>query len=505
MSTPRRSSRRTRSVRFVLVAGVTVMAMFSSAFIALVDTSSASADTTTNLPTAPAGFTDQVVAVYQSEYSTAQAVGRAGGLMPVDQYQQQVAQLPSDQLAVLYSATQQNPEWVQIPALMQTVAAGLSSGTATAALQSATVGAAASSVHLMSAYTTASTGTTSATLLATPVAPFTPATCEDGPPSAAIFAMQIVIDVSQAVYNVAAAFLSAGIGVAVVGIVAAAVLLAAQIVHDVLTFLQTLSDDCNANNSSGYIANIDNSTTQAFNLTTSIETSIAQLHATGATTLTDVQNLQTSLVTVEQALQQSLDSDTRTLQSTIGSSAQGLTTQMQTIQTALQQNLVTIQAAQNTNNQQVITEIDKGTAAVQASVSASLTQILHEVDTTAVGLTNLVTQGNQQILNTLQANFATGQNEVNANLKLDIELALASGIPQDQFKLPVSMGGYLNSTPVGVQEVVNDDLHALQALKVTIQPSTVNLVNAGNAALTAGQYLSAFANFMKAYQAFDGA
>jgi hypothetical protein len=317
--------------------------------------------------------------------------------------------------------------------------------------------------------------------------------------------MQIIIDVSQAVYNVAAAFLGAGIGVAVVAIVAAAVLLAAQIVHDVLTFLQNLSDDCAANNMSGYVANIDNSTVQAFNLTTSIEASITKLHETGATTLTDVQNLQTSLTTVHQALQQSLANTTKSLQDTIGSSAQGVTTQLQTIQTSLQQNLATIQTLQSTNNAQVIAEVDKGTAAVQSTLSANLTQILHEVDTTALGLTTLVSKGNQQILNTLQSNFATGQSEYNANLKLDIELALASGIPQDQFKLPVSMGGYLNSTPVGVQEVVNDDLHALQALKVTIQPNIVAQVNAGNAALAAGQYLSAFSSFMKAYQAFDGA
>ena len=505
MGAPRGTRRHGRSVRFMLVAGVTALAVFSSAAVALVDTSSASANTTTDLPAAPAGFSDQVVAVYQSEYSTAQALGRGQALMPVTQYQQQVAQLPADQLAVLYAATQQNPEWVQIPALMQTVAAGLPSSGATANTASARSGS-TPAVQLMSSYTPdASPVGAIATLLSAPVGEFAPATCQDAPPSAAIFAMQIVIDVNQAVYNVAAAFLDAGIGVAIVAIVAASVLLAAQIVHDVLTFLQNLSDDCEANNAAGYVANIDNSTTQTFNLTTSIETAITKLHETGATTLTDVQNLQTSLTTVHQALQQSLDNTTKSLQSTIGSSTQGVTTQLQTIQTSLQQNLVTIQSLQNTNNQQVIAEINKGTAAVQSSISANLTQILHEVDTTALGLTTLVSKGNQQILNTLQSNFATGQNQYNSNLKLDIELALASGVPQDQIKLPVSMGGFLNSTPVGVQEVVNDDLHALQALKVTIQPSTVALVNAGNAALAAGQYLAAFANFMKAYQAFDGA
>jgi len=42
--------------------------------------------------------------------------------------------------------------------------------------------------------------------------------------------------------------------------VAAVVLTAVQIVHDVLVYLQTLENDCNSNNQSGYLANIDNTT-----------------------------------------------------------------------------------------------------------------------------------------------------------------------------------------------------------------------------------------------------
>jgi hypothetical protein len=52
---------------------------------------------------------------------------------------------------------------------------------------------------------------------------------------------------------------------------------------------------------------------------------------------------------------------------------------------------------------------------------------------------------------------------------------------------------------------VNDDIHALQSIGATIQPSVIANLNTANAAVSAGKWLSAFANFMKAYQAFAGA
>ena len=516
MSTTRRSWRRSRSARFVAIACVTVLAVFTSAVTALADTAPTATPTatSTDYPPAPAGFANQVVGVYQAEYTTAQALGRGQALMPVSQYGQQVAELGPNELAAMYYATQQVPEFAQIPALMQTIAAD--SGTGSVGTTAATRGSAGPSVQLMSTFTPVTSGASGAhdaTLVRTPVYQFTPSSCQDGPPSASIFAAQIVLDVGQGLYNILAAIQGgippigfiAKIILAISVVLSAILILAAAIAHDVLDFQKTLADECAANNSSGYIANIDNTTTQIFSLTTSIETSITDLYTTGAITLTDVQNLQTSLITVQQSLQQSLDTDTTTLQKTVGSATQGVTTQLQTLQTALQQNITAIQALQNTNNQQVIAEIDKGTATVQSSLSGSVTQALHEVDTTALGLTNLVSQGNQQILNTMLSNFTTGQNQYIAELKRRIERALGSGVPQIQFKLPASMGGFLNSVPVGVQTVVNDDLHALQALKVTIQPSIVAQVNAANSAVAAGQYLSAYASFAKAYQAFAGA
>jgi hypothetical protein len=519
MRSSRVRRRRSRSVRFVIVAGVTALAVFSAAATAFADTTTPSTDSTTttpavSYPAAPTGYADQVVGVYQAEYTTAQALGQSSALLPVSQYSQQIASLGPNELAAMYYATQQVPEFTQIPALMQTIAAN--SGTGTVGLTSATEGASASSTQLMAMYTPSpreAANTHVATLDRAPVYEFTPTTCQDGPPDASIFAAQIVLDVGQGLYNILTAIQGgipsigfiAKIVLAISVVLSAILILAAAIAHDVLSFQKTLADECAGNNSTGYIENIDNTTTQLFSLTTSIETNIADLSTTGATTLTDVQNLQTTLITVHQSLQQSLDSDTSTLQQTVGSSAQGITTQLQTIQTALQQNISAIQALQTTNNQQVVTEVDKGTAAVQAAVAGSVTQALHEIDTTAQGLTNLVSAGNQQILNAMQSNFTTTQNEYNAELKRRIERALGSGVAQVQFKLPASMGGFLNSTPVGVQEVVNDDLHALQALKVTIQPSIVSQVNAANSALAAGQYLSAYASFMKAYQAFAGA
>ena len=503
MSASRRSRWRGRSIRFGVVAIVTAIAVVTSGVAAVADDSSS----TSSLPPAPAGFTNQVVGVYQSEYAAAQTLGKADALQSVAQYQQQLAELSPDQLNVLYAATQENPQWNQIPTLMQTVAAEVA-GTPSVKLSSATTAPGAHQAQLMSAVTPdPSVAPQTAMLMDSPVGAFTPAHCDDGPPAGAIFAMLIVIDVAQGVYNVVISFLGIGpnTGLGAAAVVAAAVILAAAIVHDTLEYVKGLSEDCESNNQAGFVANIDNTTSQTYNLAASIATTVTNLEKTSDDTVTAVHNVQTSLVTIQQSLEQTLASDTQTLQTALGSSSQNVASSLQTVQTAIQTDITTIQAAENTNKQAMIAEVDKGVTSVQSTLSASLQQALHETDTTAQGLTALVTQGNQQIMNTLQSNFTTGQSEYNNDLKLDIEHALGSGQAVVQMKLPAASGGYLNSTPVGVMQVVNDDLHALQALKVTIQPNIVATVNAGNSAVAAGQWLTAFANFMKAYQSFAGA
>ena len=270
-------------------------------------------------------------------------------------------------------------------------------------------------------------------------------------------------------------------------------------------YLQTLAADCDKQNVDGFLENIDNTTVQTYSLVSTITNGITTLQTTANANLLGVQNIQTGLTSFQKSLQQTLNNDVQTLQTTTGNDVQTVQNLVQTIQIGLTQDLQTLQTAGAANTQLAINEVDKGTATVVAAASANLSQVLHEIDTDAQGISTLLTQTNQQVLNLVQSNFTTEQNEYQNNLKLAIERAMASSLPAGHYKLPVSMGGYLNSTPVGVQEVVNDDLHALQALKVTIQPSTVSLVNAGNTAVAAGKYLVAYSDFQKAYQAMAGA
>ena len=142
---------------------------------------------------------------------------------------------------------------------------------------------------------------------------------------------------------------------------------------------------------------------------------------------------------------------------------------------------------------------------MQSALSSALSKILSETDTTAAGLTTLVTQDNQQIMNTLQANFNTQQSQHNADLKISIENALGrwgSNVPPLQFTRPASQGGFLNSTPVGVQEVVTDDLNALTADGAKVTPAALTDFKNANAALAAGQYMTAYADYAICYEAF---
>lgn len=439
------------------------------------------------LEPAPSGFATTVVNVYQSEYAVAQQLGQGSGLPSVSAYQQQVSQLSQVQLAGLYNAVQQNPEWYQIPALMQTVSSSIP----------------ASSSPSVSAATSTSSGSSGDP----PVQRFVAASCPSSPTDAAIFALQIVIDVTTGVYDVAsvdASLPAAGLVAIAIGEVAATVLTAFTIAHDTLTYQQQLANDCSSNNQSNEIDNIDNTTYQTYSLLTTVASSVTQIQATGDTTQQDVQNVQSSLVTLQTNLTQTIASDTQAMQTTVGSDTQGLTSQLQTDLTGLQQDLTTIEGDESTLSQDVGT-LNNGTTTIQSSLSAALSKILNETDTDAAGLTTLVTQDNQQILNTLKSNFDTQQSQYEANLKLEIESGLAeygSIVPQVQFILPASQGGYLDSTPVGVQEVVTDDLHALQALGAKITNAALNAFNNANAALAAGDYVTAYEDFATAYEDF---
>jgi len=472
------------------------------------------------LQAAPQDFANTVVNVYQSEYSVDQQLGQASALEPASQYQQSLSQLTPMQLAELYAATQQTPGWAQIPSLMQTIASGIppsGSAPASTATGRATTSTKAGSKVMANAATAASS-----TVAALDLSDCGEPTWSEG----SLLAAEIVVDIAHAAYqaflaadvtvpdvievppappvpNPSAPALHAGFGIAAG--VAAAVVLAGEITHDVMDFENAPVPECRAKHTLEYAANIDNTTVQVYALLTTTAAAITQLQTTENTTDQDVQAVQTQLTSVHDSLANAIASDTQTLQTVTGSDTQAVTTQLQTNLTALKQDVDSINTDQSSLSQSVINQVNTDSSQVQSALSSALSKILSETDTTAAGLTTLVTQNNQQVMNTLQANFKTQQSQHNSDLKIRIEKALAqAGLvpPPVQFILPASQGGYLNSTPVGVQEVVTDDLSAMTALGVKVPPSALTNFKTANTALAAGQYITAYQNYSACYAAF---
>jgi len=488
-----------RSVRLAVAGFVALAVLVSTARVVAADDTTT---TTATLPPAPAGFGASLVSLYQSALQTADALGQGSDLESLAQYQAQVSGFSDQDLAQLFYATQQVPEWSQLPSLLEEIAGD----TPAAASQSAARtggGSGAVLTAFVRPLRSTSAGALGAVLADTgkgsPVGPFQPTQCDTTDYDVPIFAAQIVLDVISGVYDAVNPFahsedpFTAGPVEDAISLVTAIAAAAAAVVHDTLVYLQTLENECQGNNQNGYLANIDNTTVTVYNLLTTIGTTTATIE----TNITNIQNQITSFqVTIEQALQ----SDTQALQATTGSDNQGTATEMQVIQNALQNDITTIESTETTNGQQVVTESTK----TETTLSADLTQILNEVDTEAQGLTNLVTQGNQQILNALQTNFAATQQQYEANLQVAIEQGLAGWapvVPEVQLILPASMGGVLNSTPVGVQEVVTSDIAALQAQGVKVKALAITDLAAANTALAAKQYTVAFSDYEQAYQA----
>jgi hypothetical protein len=509
-----RNRHRSSAWRAVVGATVVVMAVLSS-------TASVSADTptttTTTLPPAPSDFTSTIVGVYQSVVATAQSLGQGQNLEPVAQYQQQVDSLDPNTLAAFYDATQQVPQWTQIPSVMQTVSADVPPGStgppATTSAFRARSSPSAEGAHAVLMAATSPLDPTRAVLTgtgATTPGPFTPADCGEYPPDAAVFALQIAVDVSSALFNVLVVlgttdtFVS-NFGAELSAFIVAGVTAVLQVVHDTLAYLQLGWDECASGNIASQVGNIDNTTVFTYGLITNLGTAVATLQTTENTTQQDVASAQTGLSSLATSIEEAMASDTQALQVSGGTDTQSTATELQTIQSALQSDLTTIEGAETTTGQTEKAETDKGTSALQTSLSAALSQILNETDSDAQGVTTLVTQGDQQILNAVQSDFSAQQQQFDTTLQLEIEEGLAGWqpvVPEAQLMLPASVGGYLNSTPVGVQEVVTSDLQSLQSIGVAVKPLAVTDLNQGDAAVTAGQWATAWNDFANSYRSF---
>ena len=69
------------------------------------------------------------------------------------------------------------------------------------------------------------------------------------------------------------------------------------------------------------------------------------------------------------------------------------------------------------------------------------------------------------------------------------------------YELPASLGGYLDSTPIGVKAIVSGAMAKLQQAGQPINPTATSSLTSANNALAAGQFKQAFVYYQAAYQA----
>ena len=88
-----------------------------------------------------------------------------------------------------------------------------------------------------------------------------------------------------------------------------------------------------------------------------------------------------------------------------------------------------------------------------------------------------------------------------------IEQALtapATSPPNAAYELPASLGGNLDSTPIGVQEVVTKALSVATQAGLPVNPAAPQDLSAANAALAAGNDAGAYADYAAAYREAAG-
>lgn len=130
------------------------------------------------------------------------------------------------------------------------------------------------------------------------------------------------------------------------------------------------------------------------------------------------------------------------------------------------------------------------------------------IDNTTVNIYDLSTELESTIaniansVNTISGQVSTVQQTVNQEITLAVEQALAtpeSTVPNIAFELPASLGGNLNSTPVGVQSVVSSAVTQLKAAGSPVNPAATVDLAAANSDLAAGNYSAAYSMYHQAY------
>jgi hypothetical protein len=138
----------------------------------------------------------------------------------------------------------------------------------------------------------------------------------------------------------------------------------------------------------------------------------------------------------------------------------------------------------------------------------NLGSYLANIDNTTVNTYELLTlmestlDNVERSVDTVSAQVGVVQQTEDEQLTLNIQQALtaaAGSAPNAAYEEPASVGGNLDSTPIGVQELVTNDLLAAQAAGIAVNPAANQDLAAGDVALTNGQDKAAYNDFHQAY------
>jgi len=133
---------------------------------------------------------------------------------------------------------------------------------------------------------------------------------------------------------------------------------------------------------------------------------------------------------------------------------------------------------------------------------------LANIDNTTVNTFNMLTAIEATLSNvessvdTIGANLGVLQQTLVDQLTLALEQALTApvtSVPNIAFELPASVGGNLDSIPVGVQQVVTQAISSLQSAGNPVNSAAVRDLAMANDALASGQYAAAYADYHSAY------
>jgi hypothetical protein len=145
-------------------------------------------------------------------------------------------------------------------------------------------------------------------------------------------------------------------------------------------------------------------------------------------------------------------------------------------------------------------DVDNHIASANVTLNNSLTSLDADVKntTTTIGtsIANEITQVDTDVLNQAALTGTAISGLQTLDLRVKIELVLAQGLSVESFILPQANGGYLQT----VRSIVADIIAKMQADKMTIGTATKSLAQ-GDTALAAKQYVTAYQDYMAAYQA----